>query len=324
MSLPVRMAAAVAVLALGACSTAPASVSSPGAVTLDSCGRQLTFATTPQRVVALDQSSTETLLALGVRDRIAGTANIKTKVAPRFTEDYAKVPVLSPKILTAEPLRAANPDFVVAGFKELFTPDRAGTRDELDALGVPTFVSAVNCPDGRTDAFERLFLDFGHLGKALGVTDRADRLIAEQRAAITEVQQVKRPQGLKVAWVYSVFKGVPYVAGRTGMASQMSKIAGVTNVFDDLDKEWPEVSWEEVAARQPDVIVIGDLSERGNPGDKADEKIAMMREHPVMAQLPAVRDNRILKVPGIEMDPSVRTVDGLRTFSAGLDALNNG
>ncbi len=322
MSLPVRMAAAAAVLALGACSTAPASVSSPGAVTLDSCGKQLTFDATPQRLVVLDQNSTETLLALGVGDRIVGTANLKTKAAPRFAEAYAKIPVLSPKILTAEPLRAANPDFVVAGYKELFTPDRAGTRDELGALGVPTFVSAVNCPDGR-DAFERLFQDFGDLGKALGVSDRADKLVAEQRAAITEVQQKKRP-AIKVAWVYSVFKGVPYVAGRTGMASQMSKTAGVTNVFDDLDKEWPEVSWEEVAARQPDVIVIGDLSERGNPGDKADEKIAMMREHPVMAQLPAVRDNRILKVPGIEMDPSVRTVDGLRTFAAGLDALNNG
>lgn len=322
MSLPVRMATAVAVLALAACSTAPASVSPPGAVTIDSCGKQLTFAGSPQRVVALDQSSTETLLALGVRDRIVGTANLKTKVAPRFADDYAKIPVLSPKVITPEPLRTANPDFVVSGFKEHFTPDRAGTRDELAALGVQTFVSAVNCPDGR-DAFERLFGDFGNLGKALGVSNRADQLITEQRAAISEIQQKKRP-ALKVAWVYSVFKGVPYVAGRSGMASQMSKVAGVTNVFDDLDKEWPEVSWEEVAARQPDVIVIGDLSERGNPGDKAEEKIAMMREHPVMAQLPAVRDNRILKVPGIEMDPSVRTVDGLRTFAAGLDALNNG
>ena len=53
---------------------------------VDSRGKQLTVAATPQRVVTLDQNSTETLLALGLQDRMAGTANVKTKVAPRFAE----------------------------------------------------------------------------------------------------------------------------------------------------------------------------------------------------------------------------------------------
>ncbi|MEV6716210.1 ABC transporter substrate-binding protein [Lentzea sp. NPDC051208] len=318
-------ALAAAVLATGC--AAPGSGSAPSssaqAVAVDSCGKQLTFTATPQRAVTLDQSSTETLLALGVQDKMAGTANLKTKVSPKYAEAYAKVPVLSPKVLTSEPLRAANPDVVVASFKELFTADRAGTRDELSNLGVPTYVSAVNCPDGTTPPFERLFRDYENLGKILGVTDRATQLANEQRAVVAEVEAAgaKRQQGLKVAWVYSVFKGVPYVAGKDALASQMSKLAGTTNVFDDVAQEWPEVSWEEVARRNPDVIVIGDLSERGNPGDKASEKIAMMREHPVMSQLAAVRDNKIIELPGIEMDPSVRTTDALRAFSAGLDKI---
>ncbi|MFI6094443.1 ABC transporter substrate-binding protein [Lentzea sp. NPDC051213] len=320
MSLPVRLTGTIAAVTLAAgCAAGASGPDAPasGAVAITSCGKQLSFTGAPHRVVSLDQASTETLLALGAKDKMVGTANLKTKPAPRYADDYAKVPVLSPKILTAEPLRAANPDFVVSGYKELFTADRAGTRDELAALDVPTFVSAVNCPDG-TEAFERLFRDYADLGKAMGVSARADQLIAEQRAVISEVQARKPAPGLKVAWVYSVFKGVPYVAGKAGMPGAISKIAGVTNVFDDMDQEWPEVSWETVAERAPDVIVIGDLSERGNPGDKAEEKIAMMREHPMMAQLPAVRDNKIIKIPGIELDASVRTVDALRAFSAAL------
>ena len=43
-----------------------------------------------------------------------------------------------------------------------------------------------------------------------------------------------------------------------------------------------------------------------------------------MSQLAAVRDNKIIKLPGIEMDASVRTVDALRAFGAGLDALRRG
>ncbi|MFD9700209.1 ABC transporter substrate-binding protein [Lentzea sp. NPDC059081] len=320
MSHPGRLGLAlVAVLAAGC--AAPGGAQPPAAqVVVDSCGKQLTFAGAPQRVVTLDQNSTETLLALGLQDRMAGTANLKTKVSPRFADAYAKIPVLSPKVLTSEPLRAANPDVVVASFKELFTADRAGTRDELESLGVPTFVSAVNCPDGTTPPFERLFRDYESFGRIFGAEQKANRLAADQRAALAEVQAVKRDP-VEVVWVYSVFKGVPYVAGRDGMASQISRIAGAVNVFDDVNQEWPEASWEEIARRDPDVIVVGDLSERGNPGDKASEKIAMMREHPVVSQLKALRENKVIELPGIEMDPSVRTVDALKAFGAGLDKI---
>jgi iron complex transport system substrate-binding protein len=320
MSHPARLGLALVAVFAAGCAT-PGGAEAPKAqVQVESCGRQLSFTGTPQRAVALDQSSTETLLALGMQDRMAGTANIKTKVLPQYADAYAKIPVLSPKILTSEPLRAANPDVVVSGFKELFTADRAGTRDELEALGVPTFVSAVNCPDGTTPPFERLFRDYENLGKIFGATEKANQLAADQRRTLTEIQAVKR-EPVKVVWVYSVFKGVPYVAGRDGMPSQMTKIAGATNLFDDLATEWPEASWEEIARRDPDVIVIGDLSERGNLGDKASEKLAMMREHPAISQLKALRDNKVIEINGIGMDPSVRSVDALRALSAGLDEI---
>ncbi|WP_367127358.1 ABC transporter substrate-binding protein [Saccharothrix sp. HUAS TT1] len=325
--LVVVLAAAVLATACAAPGDVPGTTASPGAgaVEVESCGERLAFDGVPERVVALDQSSTETLLALGVGDRVVGTANLKTKVAPRFAEAYAKIPVLSPKVLTAEPLRAANPDLVVASFEELFTADRAGTRAELGQLGVPTYVSAVNCPDGRTAPFDRMFKDFTDLGAVLGVPDRAAALVAEQRAVVDEVRAAgeKRPEGLEVAWVYSVFNGMPYVAGKSGMANHMSELAGVRNVFDDVDQEWPEVSWDEVAKRQPDVIVVGDLSERGNPGDSAAEKLAMMREHPAVSQLPALVDGKVVRLPGIEMDPSVRTVNALRAFAAELDEITS-
>jgi iron complex transport system substrate-binding protein len=327
MSHAARLGLALTAAAFVAGCAAPGGGAAPtSSVVVESCGRQLSFAGTPQRIVTLDQNSTETLLALGLGERMAGTANLKTKVSPKYAEAYAKIPVLSPKVLTSEPLRAANPDVVVSSFKEHFTTDRAGTRDELAGLGVPTYVSAVNCPDGSTPPFERLFRDYENFGKFLGVADKANALAAEQRAAVAEVQATgaKRPQGLKVVWIYSVFKDVPYVAGRDGMPSQMSKLAGAVNVFDDVAQEWPEVSWEEIARRNPDVIVIGDLSERGNPGDKAGEKLAMMRAHPAIAQLDALRNNKVIELPGIEMDPSVRTVDALRAFSKGLDGVAGG
>ncbi|MFI6422466.1 ABC transporter substrate-binding protein [Streptomyces sp. NPDC050842] len=326
-------------LATVGCSTAGGDTSTPDAKSTDrpsaaaaavtSCGRQVSFADAPKRAVALDQTSTETLLALGLQDRMAGTANLKTKIPARYAAAYATIPVIAPKIATGEQLRAATPDFVVAGSADLFTKDRAGTREELDALKVPTFVSAVDCPQQNpsgTTPFELLFSDYENLGKVFGAEERAGRLAADQRATVAKAgaNASKAPQGADrptVVYLYSVFNGMPYVAGGTGLPSEMSRIVGAKNAFDDVDEDWPEVSWEEVARRDPDFIVIGDLSERGRPGDSAAEKRASMTGHPVISRLAAVRDDKILEVPGIELDPSVRSVHTLGLLADGMKDL---
>ncbi|KOU31380.1 iron ABC transporter substrate-binding protein [Streptomyces sp. WM6373] len=294
-----------------------------------SCGRQLSFERPPERAVTLDQTSTETLLELGLQDRMAGTANLKTKIPAQYRDAYAKVPVIAPKIATGEQLRAATPDFVVAGSADLYTRDRAGTREELAALGVPTFVSAVDCPqhdEAGKSPFELLFSDYEQLGKSFGAEERAAALAREQRAAVAKAAEGASgtaPDGGRptVVYLYSVFNGMPYVAGRTGLPSEMSRIVGARNAFDDMEEDWPEVSWEEVAKREPDFIVIGDLSERGRPGDSAAEKRRAMAEDPVVSRLAAVRDNRIIEVPGIELDPSVRSVHTLGLLAAGMKDL---
>ncbi|MEU8547588.1 ABC transporter substrate-binding protein [Streptomyces roseoverticillatus] len=336
---PARLGIALTLaLATAGCSTAAGGGSpkdgkssgpSAAAASVTSCGRKLSFAGPPERAVALDQTSTETLLELGLQDRMAGTANLKTKIPAQYEAAYAGVPVIAPKIATGEQLRAAGPDFVVAGSADLFTKDRAGTREELAALKVPAFVSAVDCPRrnpaGRTP-FELLFSDYENLGEVFGVRERAGKLAAGQRAAVAEAGEsaAKGPRGKErptVVYLYSVFNGMPYVAGSTGLPSEMSRIVGAKNAFDDVNEDWPEVSWEEVAKRNPDFIVIGDLSERGRPGDSASEKRAAMTGHPVVSKLAAVRDNRILEVPGTELDPSVRSVHALGMLAAGMKDL---
>ncbi|MFH9727598.1 ABC transporter substrate-binding protein [Streptomyces sp. NPDC017254] len=301
------------------------------AVSVTSCGRELSVSEPPKRTVALDQTSTETLLELGLQDRMAGTANLKTKIPAAYEAAYATVPVIAPKIATGEQLRSATPDFVVAGSTDLYTEDRAGTREELDALKVPTFVSAVDCPEQNppgTTPFELLFSDYENLGKLFGAEERAAKLAADQRAAVASAGKnaPKVPRGADrptVVYLYSVFNGMPYVAGGTSLPSEMSRIVGAKNAFDDVAEDWPEVSWEEVARRDPDFIVVGDLSERGRPGDSAAEKRATMTGHPVISRLAAVRDDKILQVPGIELDPSVRSVHTLGLLAQGMKDLGH-
>lgn len=334
MSRTARTGAVALVLALAAvsCSGTPqggkgTEAAGKGGATIRSCGQELALPAPPERAVSLDQSATEVLLELGLQDRMAGTSNLKTKIAPEYRKAYEKVPVLSPKLLGGEQLRAANPDFVVAGFTDHFTKDRVGTRAELAGLGLPSFVSAVDCPKQNppgSSPFDLLMADYTALGKAFGVEERAAGLVREQRAALAAARKGAVKGAPRVVWVYSVYGDTPYVAGGTSMPSEMSRIVGAKNAFDDLDEDWPAVTWEEVAKRDPDFIVVGDLSERGKPGDSAADKLAAMRGNPVVGKLDAVRGKRFVTIPGTEMDPSVRTVDALPRLTAGMRELGHG
>lgn len=295
-------------------------------VTVESCGEKLSFASTPERVVTMDQSTTENLLELGLAERMTGTSNLKTKIAPKYAKDYEKIDVLSKDVLTAEQVREAAPDLLVSPFLSHFTPDRAGTRAELAELGLPSYVSAVDCPDeydAELTAFDRLFTDYTNYGEIFGVEKRAEELVDEQQAVLDEAAKTaeKLTDKPKIAWIYSIYDGKPYVAGNDSMPSEMSRIAGAANVFDDVDEVWPEVTWEDVVERDPDILVIGDLSERGQPGDSAEDKLEQMRDDPAVSQLTAMKQDHVIEVPGIEMDPSVRTIDTLELFVAGLTDL---
>lgn len=317
-----------AVVAASSCGAAPdpGSTQDPGAISVRNCGVDLRFDRAPERAVTLEQSSTETLLALGLGEKMVGTAFPTAEIHPDYRAAYDRIPVLNPNELTAEQLRAAAPDVAVTSFGSNFAKDKVGTREELHELGLPTFVSAVDCPQHEPDQtpFERLFRDYENLGTIFGVPERAAALTAQQRQIINNAEAAvpANPHDEPtVMYLYSMTQGLPYVAGHNGIPSDISRILGVGNAFDDVRDEWPEVAWEEIAKRDPDVIVVGDLSDRGRLGDSAADKIRVLHEHPVVSQLTAVRENRFIEVPGIEMDPTVRSAHTLELVTEGMKSL---
>lgn len=313
-----------AVLALAGCAADATSPADAEAVTVTSCGTDLTVTAPPERAVTLEQGATEVLLALGLEDRMIGTSYLTDAVAPEYADAYAAVPVLADQYPTAEQLRAENPDFVYSMRASAFGPDAVGARADLVELGVPAYLSANDCEDPALIAdevgFETIFSEVTDIAALFGVPDRGEALVAGQRAVLEEVAAAAPDAaGLDVAWLYSTVNGAPVVAGGTGLPQTLTELAGATNAFADLDAQWTETSWDQIAQRDPDVLVLADLS-RGLDGDSAEDKTAMLRADPVTAGLAAVRADRLVAVPATEMDPSVRSIDALATLSEALVA----
>ncbi|GAB3812467.1 ABC transporter substrate-binding protein [Tessaracoccus terricola] len=294
-------------------------------MTIQNCGTDVVFEAPPERAVSLNQSATEILIALGLEDRVVGTAYQNQPVADDIAAAYEAIPLLSDGILKHETLLEAEPDFVYSSFASFLTAVNAGERAELHELGVPTYLTEFDCTyheavDGGAK-FEMLLDEIQTIAQIFDVPEAGAEVVADQQRIIDEgLAAAEQIEGTpKLVWFYSTAASAatPSVAGPGGLPQTVTEMLGAKNLFDDADTKWPEVSWDEIASRGPDVIILGDLT-RGYPGDTAQEKIDFLKSDPLTRTMDAVVNERFIIVPGQYMDPSIHTVEALPTVAEGL------
>jgi iron complex transport system substrate-binding protein len=293
-------------------------------VTIVNCGRKETFDSPPTRAVSINQPANELLLGLGLADRMAGTASWGDPVLPRLAAANAKVPLLSRDFPSFERVLKSDPDFVYTTFDYTFTNEGVAPRDRFEQLGVPTYQSSSECGGQDARQSHRLTIDdvydeIGDIAKVFGVSDRGARLVGALRARLAKATDGLDARGVSLMWWYSSTK-TPYIAGCCGAPGIITRALGATNAFDSQRQLWPEIGWEPILAKDPDVIVIADLT-RGSEGDSAAAKIKFLENDPVASRLTAVRKHRFIVLPGSDMDPSIRNVNAVERVAAGLRRL---
>jgi iron complex transport system substrate-binding protein len=313
-----------AALALSACASAAPSDTAVQAIT--NCGHEVRVAKPPQRAVALNQGAAEIMLSLGLADRMVGTATWTDPVLPDLAADNAKVPRLAENNPSFETVLATEPDFVAASFGSTLGKGGVATREQFEQLGVPTYLAPADCAldtsaggDGtRTETLtmDPVYTEILDLARIFGAEDRGEQLVASLRermrvAAGTDASNVRL-----MYWFAN--SEAPYLAGCCGSPGIMTTTLHAHNVFDDTHDEWPQINWETVAARNPDVIVLGDLTRRSQTAETAQAKIAFLESHPVTRDLAAVRNKRYVLLSGQAMNPTLRTVDGTEQVAAAV------
>jgi iron complex transport system substrate-binding protein len=164
---------------------------------------------------------------------------------------------------------------------------------------------------------ETVYGEIRDLARVFGVPERGEKLVAELTARMARATAASRVSGASVLYWYSDSQG-PYMAGCCGAPGVVSRALGVRNVFDDTREEWPRINWETVADRDPDVLVIADLTRRAQSAESAAKKIAFLESHPVTRDMTAVKRKRYVILGGQEMNPTLRTVDAVEKVAAAL------
>lgn len=296
-------------------------------ITMQNCGHDVVVDAPPQRAVSLNQGSTEILLSLGLADRMVGTATWTDPVRENLAADNAEVPQLAVDKPSLETVLGAEPDFVSSSFSGTLGPGGVADRDQLDALGVPSYLApsdcvgkvSVNADGARTEplTMDAIYTEIRDLARIFDVTDRGDALIADLRQRM-EASRLSADADL--AYWFSDIRA-PYFGGCCGAPGVITDTVGSRNIFADTTEEWPQVSWEVIADRDPDALVLADLSRRTIDGDALAAKIEFLESNPVTSRLTAVRQKRYIVVNGADLNPSIRTVDGAEKVADGLRRL---
>lgn len=286
-------------------------------LTIDNCGTEVTFDAAPERVVTVKSSTLELMLALGLADKVVGTAFSDGPVPASYADAADGLEVLSDKVPSQEATLAVEPDLIYAGWESNLSAEGAGERDALAALGVASYVAPAACkgegymPDPLT--FELVFDDFEQLGAIFDVPDAAAELVATQRAALDAITPSEA--GFTALW-YSSGDDQPFVGAGIGAPQMIMDAAGLDNVAADVHDTWTAMSWEAVVEADPDVIVLVDA-----PWNTADAKIAALSSNPATAALPAVQGERYVIVDFPATEAGVRNVDAVASIVEQLDAL---
>ena len=209
----------------------------------DDRGVTVTFAQTPQRIVSMLPSLTESVCAMEQCQRLVGVDRYSN-----FPDSLKNLPKLGggldPNI---EAIVALKPDVVLVS-------GSSRSSQRLEALGVK-----VVALETKSHADVKRVLSVLGVLLAVPQTQGADRLWRIIDSGVLAAAQ-SLPAKAKTARVYFEVSRGPYAAGEASFIGETLSRLGVKNVVPAKLGPFPRLNPEYVVRANPDVIMIGDQS----------------------------------------------------------------
>lgn len=273
--------------------------------TLDNYGREVVIEKKPEKVLTLGPNCTELFAALGLESYVVGRSlvNHSRGPLPEYADAVNAIPELNHASATREAILSSGADFVYALDWEI--GDSGCNIEEAAQYGMTVYVNSAT-------TLEQMYQEILDIGRIFGVEDRAEEFVAQQKARIAAVaEKIGGLDPLNVLVYDSGNDGV-FTCSGTNFESLLIQAAGGANIFGDLDsKQWVTVSYEEVLAREPDVILIHDYD-----SPSVEEKISEIKANPTLSQLDCVKNDRFAVITLESVLPGDRLAYTVETLAA--------
>ncbi|MCP3817587.1 ABC transporter substrate-binding protein [Streptomyces sp. A3M-1-3] len=260
-------------------------------VTVSNCGVKTTYQRPPQRAVSLNQHASEVMLALGLEKSMVGTGYLDDKILPEYQAAYGSIKVLSKEYPSFETLLAAEPDFIYGGFATTFDEKEGRSRPAFTKAGINTHLNIEECSTGPV-TMAKMDEEIRTVAKIFGVPERAEQQVNKLHGTLERVEDKLAGIAPTKLFVYDSGDKTAFTAGGKGIGNEMIKRAGGVNLFADVNKAFGDVSFEQVAERAPDVIVIYDYGDQ-----PVEDKKKFLLANPALKDVPAIKNKRFAVLP---------------------------
>lgn len=267
-----------------------------GATFTDEVGRKLEVPGSPQRIVSVAPSVTETLFALGLGDRLVGVSSY-CQFPPEALKKEKVGGYINPSL---EKIIALRPDLVI-GIAE---GDLKTFVDRLAKLKIPVYIANPKNVFGVITSIQ-------HIGKVTSSARSAQRVTQAIRERVQAIQT--KVQGRLRPRVLHVLNFEPLIsAGKGTFVDDLIRLGGGRNIAETAQGKYPRFSLEEVLAVDPEVIILASM--------RSDDPLTEQRQWwERWKTITAVRQGRIHVLNSdLIHRPSPRIVDGLEQVARAI------
>ena len=261
----------------------------------DAFGQPFELEEPARRIVSLIPSITETLFSLGAGDRVVGVSNFCTEPPDGVA---AKAKVGGQKNPRLDAIIAQKPDLVIANVEENREPD-------VQAMRAARLRVLVTYPRTVREGIQ-LTRDLGVL---TGTSVRAEKIAAACDAARAEVERATARR-VPVRVFCPIWRNPYMTINRDTYVHDVIRTCGGQNIFHDWPERYPKVTLAEMAALEPEVMLLPD--EPFPFGTKHLEDFQAFPEVPaVRAGRACFLDGKVLSWYGVRIGESLGTLAGM-------------
>lgn len=280
-------------------------------ILIENMGRCHRFHSIPNRIVCLDYSTAEMCAALGAADRLCGVAAAENCLAD-CQEPYkgiiAKVPFIPAQSTSGLPDFSAvcgyEPELVIGTGYSFHRFAGIADAEEFEKKGIHIYATKATCMP--CCGFESIYEDIRNLGRILACEPQADKIISEMADKAAELKTLKAHNNphIRVFVFDSSAVDKALTCGQT-LESHMISAAGGTNIFENRENLFMPVEWSEVAAADPQVIIVHCF----HSAEDGRQKITFLKRIQELASTSAIQNNCFIPIGIKKVFPGIGCVD---------------